>query len=103
MKRTLEDWLSDLVFLLGLIGLLAILVIISGCAEQPLQRVEIPVEVPCQVALPAEPKWPLSDPALKAKSQQEKAAAVFEELELRIAYESKLQAVVKRCISSPTP
>jgi hypothetical protein len=47
--------------------------------------------------MPAKPRWPLDDPALRGKDLYAKAQAALMEIELRRAYEAKLEAALRAC------
>lgn len=53
--------------------------------------------VGCDVKLPPKPLWPLDDPALGGKDFYAKAQAALLEIELRRAYEAKLEAALRAC------
>jgi hypothetical protein len=51
----------------------------------------------CDVKPPAQPRWPLDDPALRGKDVAAKVQAALREIELRRAYEAKLEAALRAC------
>lgn len=58
---------------------------------------EVAAPAPCEGKLPPRPRWPLDDPALSSKDVAAKAQAALKEIELRRAYEAKLEAALKAC------
>lgn len=71
--------------------------LLAGCATQPrLERVEVPVPVPCRVAVPDHPVF--ATEGLPASAGiWEQAKALLAERQQRIAYEAKLEAAAKAC------
>ena len=73
---------------------------LAGCAASPppvrVQRVSVPVPVPCRVATPARPAMPTEalapDTALDTF-----AAAAIAEIERREGYEGELRAALAAC------
>jgi hypothetical protein len=97
---------------------LAAVLTCAGCASAPpparalpeqeqwamLSEPDIPTPAPeprasarCDVKLPKKPLWPLDDPALRGKDLYAKAQAALMEIELRQAYEAKLEAALRAC------
>lgn len=77
------------------------LALLAGCESLP-RRVLVPVPIPCEVAVPAEPDWATRD--LNEKSTiWEQARALLAERRQRIAYEAELRAALDACRSAPKP
>lgn len=79
------------------------LVALAGCAGQPVAepeprvvRVEVPVQVPCQVKSPAVPAW-AAEGLRKEDSLEVKVRALLAERRQRIGYERELVAAVASC------
>jgi hypothetical protein len=79
------------------------LIIFSGCAvtepviRTEIQRVEIPISVPCKAKVPEKPV--LNFPKLKqSQSIVEKAKALLADRKLQFAYETELAAALDSCI-----
>lgn len=77
-----------------------ILLLVCGCAtrEAPprVERVEVPVAVPCKVAMPPRPALATDSLALGAPIWDQTRALRAERKELR-AYVVKLEAVISGC------
>lgn len=81
-------------------GLTVTAALLAGCASSPLpvrvQRVSVPLPVPCRVATPARPAMPTetlpADAALDAFT-----AAAIAEIERREGYEGELRAALAAC------
>ena len=74
-------------------------VTLSGCAVQGptvTQEVKIPVAVSCIKETPEKPSYPFQE-ALLSEDVFSKVKKALAEIELRIAYESKLEAVISAC------
>jgi hypothetical protein len=67
--------------------------------QQEQARVEAPVR--CQAKIPPKPAWPLDDPGLAGKGLYAKGRAALAEIELRRAYEAKLEAALRSCTLAP--
>jgi hypothetical protein len=63
--------------------------------QPPAARMQAPAR--CAVKIPPKPIWPLDDPALRGKDLYAKAQAALAEIELRRAYEAKLEAALRAC------
>jgi hypothetical protein len=64
-------------------------------AAPPAAAVQAPAR--CAQEMPPKPLWPLDDPALRGKDLYAKASAALVEIELRRAYEAKLEAALRAC------
>jgi hypothetical protein len=64
---------------------------------RPSPRKEVEVLVPCKVKIPQRPAWPLDDPALAGKDIYMQGRAAIAEIELRRAYEARLEAALQVC------
>lgn len=77
-----------------------ILLLLSGCASQPVAykpvEIEIPVAIDCKIEAIASPAWPTAFTSEK-NGVFDDAKAVLQELELRKGYEAQLEAAVKSC------
>lgn len=82
---------------LAISGLLA--VFLAGCGTTRIPDVvRVPVPVPCEVAVPAEPEWAVVD--LTPRSTiYEKVRALLAERRQRVAYEAQLRATIEACRS----
>ena len=83
-----------------IVGVLAAL---AGCGAQPVAepeprvvRVEVPVQVPCRVKVPAVPAW-AAEGLRKEDSLEVKVRALLAERRQRIGYERELVAAVASC------
>ena len=83
--------------------ILGVVVALAGCAGQPVAepeprvvRVEVPVQVPCQVKAPAVPAW-AAEGLRKQDSLEVKVRALLAERRQRIGYERELVATVASC------
>ncbi|MEJ8320452.1 hypothetical protein WKI39_17155 [Pseudomonas psychrotolerans] len=79
------------------------LVALAGCGAQPVAepeprvvRVEVPVQVPCRVKVPAVPAW-AAEGLRKEDSLEVKVRALLAERRQRIGYERELVAAVASC------
>jgi hypothetical protein len=68
---------------------------IPAPAAPPAAAVQAPAR--CTQEMPPKPLWPLDDPALRGKDLYAKASAALVEIELRRAYEAKLEAALRAC------
>jgi hypothetical protein len=55
----------------------------------------------CKVRIPPRPAWPLDDPALASKDLYARGRAAIAEIELRRAYEARLEAALRACARTP--
>lgn len=71
--------------------------LLAGCATAPrVERVEIPVPVPCRVQVPEAPVWATASLAPDA-GIWDQAKALLAERQQRMAYEAKLEAAARAC------
>lgn len=77
-----------------------ILLLLSGCASQPVAykpvEISIPVAVDCKIEAITAPAWPTAFTSEK-NGVFDDVKAVLQELELRKGYEAQLEAAVKSC------
>lgn len=80
-----------------------LVVALAGCAGQPVAepeprvvRVEVPVQVPCRVKVPAVPAW-AAEGLRKQDSLEVKVRALLAERRQRIGYERELVAAAASC------
>ena len=76
------------------------LLVLSGCAKQPIittpVEVKIPVSVPCKTPIIPAPAWPTSE--LRAgDSIFRQVQLILAELQIRKGYEAQLEAAIKSC------
>lgn len=83
--------------------IVGVVVALAGCAGQPVAepeprvvRVEVPVQVPCQVKAPAVPAW-AAEGLRKEDSLEVKVRALLAERRQRIGYERQLMAALSNC------
>jgi len=83
--------------------IMGMLVALAGCAGRPVAefdpcvvRVEVPVQVPCRVKVPAVPAW-AAEGLRKEDSLEVKVRALLAERRQRIGYERELEAGVTAC------
>ncbi|MBA1179519.1 hypothetical protein G7008_03280 [Pseudomonas psychrotolerans] len=83
--------------------IVVVLVALAGCGAQPVAepeprvvRVEVPVQVPCRVKVPAMPAW-AAEGLRKEDSLEVKVRALLAERRQRIGYERELGAAVLSC------
>lgn len=83
--------------------IVGMVVALAGCAGQPVAepeprvvRVEVPVQVPCRVKVPAVPAW-AAEGLRKEDSLEVKVRALLAERRQRIGYERELVAAVTSC------
>jgi hypothetical protein len=79
-----------------------IIIFISGCAttEQPkiqIQRIEIPISVPCSVDIPPPPELNFSK-LDQTRSIFDKSKALLADRELQLGYETELLAALQSCV-----
>lgn len=75
------------------------LLLLAGCAAQPLQpplEVQVPVIVPCLGEIPKRPAWEF-DRTPKAADLYQKVDALLIEREQRKGYEAGLEAAMAGC------
>lgn len=90
----------------SLLGLAAALILLlNGCAEQPVATdvkvLEKPVPIACTIEWPAKPTPHVANVQLTGRLLEDMVAiwrAAEAELEERIAYEQKLEAAMKKCV-----
>lgn len=83
--------------------ILASALVLAGCASptQPgiktvIQRVEVPIAVPCKVETPAKPDYHF-DKITVENTLFEKVRAILADRKLRDAYEAELEAALGAC------
>jgi hypothetical protein len=76
-------------------------IVLAQADESPSQRAEEPAAAPCKVRIPPRPGWPLDDPALAGKDLYVRGRAAINEIELRRAYEARLEAALLACTRTP--
>lgn len=83
--------------------IVGMVVALAGCTGQPVTepeprvvRVEVPVQVPCRVKVPAVPGW-AAEGLRKEDSLEVKVRALLAERRQRIGYERELSAAVGSC------
>lgn len=77
--------------------LVAISALLAGCQANPVPAVvKIPVQVPCEVAMPKRPAWATESLARDA-GIYDRVKALLAEREQRIGYETELEAAVGAC------
>jgi hypothetical protein len=72
---------------------------LSGCcapAHRPLERIEVPVSVPCVAEAPGRPAL-VSDDDLRAMSDYSLVLALFRDRRMRQGYEGELEALLAAC------
>lgn len=76
------------------------LIVLAGCATRDapprVERVEVPVSVPCKVAMPERPTLPTDTLSLEASIWDQMIALRAERKELR-GYVIRLEAAVQGC------
>lgn len=76
------------------------ILLLAGCATREcaprVERIEVPVSVPCKVAMPARPALPTDTLSVEAPIWDQMTALRAERKELR-AYVVKLEAVINGC------
>lgn len=77
------------------IALLALAGLLAGC-NTLVQRVEVPVAVPCRVTVPPEPVWATSG-LTPADGPWRQVTALLAERRQRIGYEGQLLAALEAC------
>ena len=79
---------------------IAALLALTGCDLPPVaykpQEVDVPVEEPCKVQMPAEPAWPV-DKLKTSSSMVDKARAFTAQNEFSKAYQARLRAAILAC------
>lgn len=79
------------------LAILGCMSVLTGCATAPrVERVDVPVQVPCRVTIPEEPVYATAALAADA-SIWEQAKALLAERKQRIAYTTKIQAAARSC------
>lgn len=81
------------------LALLIIVCALAGCSTTGptvTQEVEVPVAVSCIRETPERPSYPFQE-ALASEDMFSKVKKALAEIELRKAYESKLEAVISAC------
>jgi hypothetical protein len=82
--------------------ILGLFIFLSGCAtKEPtintvIQKVEIPIAVPCKVETPVRPEFNF-DKLSVDQDLFEKTRALLADIKLHIAYETELRAALKSC------
>lgn len=83
--------------------MLVVFLVLAGCAGHPVAepeprvvRVDVPVQVPCQVKAPAVPAW-AAEGLRREYSLEVKVRALLAERRQRIGYERELAAAVASC------
>lgn len=86
------------------IVILTLLVFLSACASGPppvmaplIQKVEIPIPVPCKVDIPQKPKFNFNSLTTE-QDIFEKTRAILADIRLHFAYEAELSAALNSCI-----
>ena len=84
--------------------IIAAAILIAGCAttEKPvittvIQKVEVPIAVPCKVEIPAKPAFNFNE----LKEEQDifdKVKALLADLKLHAGYEEELNAALNSCV-----
>lgn len=76
--------------------------VLTGCAtntpgiETVIQRVEIPIAVPCKAEIPARPNFNFDSLTIE-QDIFDKTKAVLSDINLHIGYEAELLAALKSC------
>lgn len=82
--------------------LICILLLTAGCASLiprvQIEKVEVPIPVPCNIVPPSKPAMPFSDVELSGSLFTDSKRALAE-IQLRIGYELQLEAAIKACNS----
>lgn len=76
-------------------GFIALWLALAGCTAT-VERVEIPVLVPCRIVAPAEPAWATESLAPDA-GIWEQVRALLAERRQRIGYEAQMLAAIESC------
>lgn len=76
------------------------LLLIAGCAilAPKIEKVEVPIPVPCNIIPPSKPSMPFSEVDLTGNIFTDTKRALAE-IQLRIGYEVQLEAAIKACNS----
>lgn len=77
---------------------LPLLLCLSGClgTAVTVQQVKIEVPVPCVTQVPEKPSYPFQS-AMEEEDEFSKVKKALAEIELRDAYETKLEVIVQGC------
>jgi len=79
------------------------IILLAGCAAQPvvapvtIQRVDIPVAIPCKATIPTAPDFSFGKLTVD-KNIHEKTKALLSDRLLHIGYETELLAALTSCI-----
>lgn len=84
--------------------LISLVVLLSACASGPapvlaplIQKVEIPIPVPCKVTVPTPPVFNFSNLSTD-QDIFEKTRAILADIRLHFAYETELLAALNSCV-----
>jgi hypothetical protein len=72
-------------------------IVLAQADAGPPQGIEVKGPAACTVRIPPRPAWPLDDPALAGKDLYVRGRAAITEIELRRAYEARLEAALRAC------
>lgn len=74
------------------------LLALTGCAtREKIVRHDVMVTVPCKISVPNKPVMPLTNNASRKDPVDVKTAKALAEIEVRKAYEKKLEAAARSC------
>lgn len=84
--------------------ILSLVVMLSACASGPapvlaplIQKVEIPIPVPCKVDVPKKPDFNFNN-LTQEQDIFEKTRAILADIRLHFAYETELLAALNSCV-----
>ena len=84
--------------------ILSLVVMLSACASSPapvlaplIQKVEIPIPVPCKVDVPKKPDFNFNN-LTQEQDIFEKTRAILADIRLHFAYETELLAALNSCV-----